>query len=248
MIDIHTHILPGVDDGARDLESALEMATAAVESGVQIMVASPHSNAVGTCPNYWGPKMIHRLKVLRRALKEAKIPLLVLPGMEIFGTGQIPELLGQKKLLGLNGSRYPLVEFPFDGYAGRATDILDSIRATGMVPVVAHPERYVYIQQNPSILNLWMEIGCLLQVNKGSLLGRFGGAAQTLAMELVRRDFVCAVASDAHSPNCRTARMTEVQQLLTEEFGPGTARKLLEKKPLRILKNMPIRQTEPEWF
>ena len=248
MIDIHAHILPGIDDGAADMESALEMAAMAVESGVTIMVATPHSSAYGRMQNHWDEQLVRRVKDFRSALEQANIPLKVAPGMEIFGTPEVPELLKQKRMLGLNGSDYPLIEFPFSNYAVQATEILEDVVGIGMRPLIAHPERYTYVQKDPSILNLWVEMGCLLQINKGSLLGSFGRNEKYLAWELVERNFAFAVASDAHSPTVRTTWMKDVQQLLREEFSEQIASKLLYSNPLKLLKHEKIREAEPHWF
>lgn len=247
MIDIHAHILPGIDDGAQNMADALEMAVMAVESGVKIVAATPHSLDVRHT-NFWGAGLQGVLTDFRAALKKAGIPLTVVPGMEIFGTPEVPGLLKRGKLIGLNGSRYPLVEFAFANYAAQATDILEQICAMGLHPVVAHPERYFYIQQDPSLLNLWVEMGCLLQVNKGSLLGYFGRNEQALAMELADRGFAFAVASDAHSPLARTTWMGDVKKLLREEFSPLAAHMLLEENPGKLLKNEEIQWFEPHWF
>lgn len=248
MIDIHAHILPGIDDGAADMDSALEMAAMAAESGVKIIVATPHSSVYGRMQNHWDNQMVKHVLDFRAALEQEKIPLQIAPGMEIFGTREVPELLKQKKMLGLNGSDYPLVEFAFSNYAAQATEILEDILSIGMRPVVAHPERYTYVQKDPSILNLWVEMGCLLQINKGSLMGSFGRNEKYLAMELVERNFAFAVASDAHSPTVRTTWMKDVNQLLREEFSEQTANKLLYSNPLKLLKNEKIQGAEPHWF
>ncbi len=248
MIDIHAHILPGIDDGAADMNSALEMASLAVESGVTILVATPHSSVYGRQQNHWDQNLIQRVLDFRAALEKENIPLKVAPGMEIFGTPEVAQLLKQRKMLGLNGSDYPLIEFAFSNYAAQATEILEDVLAIGMRPVVAHPERYTYVQKDPSILNLWVEMGCLLQVNKGSLMGSFGRNEKYLAWELVERNFAFAVASDAHSPTVRTTWMKDVQQLLAEEFSEQTANKLLYSNPLKLLKHETIREAEPHWF
>lgn len=248
MIDIHAHILPGLDDGAEDMNSALEMAALAVESGVEIIAATPHSSAYGKQKNHWGPELKKAVNDFRHALEKAKIPLKVCRGMEIFGSPDVPELLLQGKLIGLNGSRYPLIEFAFDDYAAKATEILEEVIAIGRRPVVAHPERYSYVQEDPTLLNLWAEMGCLLQVNKGSLLGRLGRKEELLALELVERGFAYAVASDAHSPEVRTTWMGEVKALLSEEFSPSVAAQLLKHNPMRLLKNEDIQWAEPDWF
>lgn len=229
------------------MAGALEMAAMAVESGVKIVAATPHSIDPRRT-NYWGGELKGVFQEFRAAVKKAGIPLTVVPGMEIFGTPEVPGLLKQGKLIGLNGSRYPLIEFSFSNYAGQATDILEQICAMGLRPVVAHPERYFYIQQDPALLNLWVEMGCLLQVNKGSLLGYFGRNEQALAMELVNRGFAFAVASDAHSPLVRTTWMGDVKQLLREEFSTLAARMLLDENPGKLLKNEKIQWFEPHWF
>lgn len=248
MVDIHAHILPGLDDGAEDMNSALEMAALAVESGVEIIAATPHSSAFGRAQNHWGPELVRAVKSFREALKKADIPLQVCRGMEIFGSSEVPELLTNGKLIGLNGSRYVLVEFAFTDYATEATEVLEEILAIGRRPVVAHPERYLYVQDDPALLNLWVEMGCLLQVNKGSLLGRHGRQEELLALALVDRGFAFAVASDAHSPVVRTPWLGEAETLLREEFSPETATALLRSNPLRLLKNEEIRFEEPDWF
>lgn len=248
MVDIHAHILPGIDDGAKDLDHALEMADLAVESGVTILVTTPHCNQYRNPANLWDNELIKHFRDFQAELKKADIPLTIVPGMEIYGTEDTPLYLRDKQMIGLNGSNYPLIEFPFRNYGGQATDILEEVVALGMVPIVAHPERYLYVQDEPGILNLWAEMGCLFQVNKGSLLGRFGRQEQRLGMELIRRNFAFAVASDAHTPTARSTWMADVEELISEEFSPDMAKRLLETNPLRILKNEKIHRVEPYWF
>lgn len=248
MIDIHAHILPGIDDGAADWAESLEMAALAVESGVDLLVATPHAASSGKARNWMNDDLVQLILSFRRRLAEAKIPLKVVAGMEIFGTDEAPQLLREGKLMGLNGSRYPLLEFPFVDYAAEATDILEEILADGMRPVVAHPERYDYVQQNPSLLNLWVEMGCLLQINRGSLLGRFGRREQLLSEVLVMRGFAFAVASDAHSPRYRTTWMQDVQEYLSREISPQAAWALLERNPMALVNNEDVPWVEPHWF
>lgn len=248
MIDIHAHILPGIDDGAQNLDSALAMAVMAAKSGVTILAATPHCVEFSRQPNLWGPELRERIQRFQRELNDACIELTIVPGMEIFGTENVPQLLKEKKMIGLNGSIYPLIEFPFYNYVGHATEILEEITAMGMRPVVAHPERYLYVQEDPSILNLWVQMGCLLQINKGSLLGRFGRYERRLAYELVDRGFAFAVASDAHSHRQRTTWMLDVERMLREEFSPRVAETLLKRNPMKLLSNETIQWREPHWF
>ena len=248
MTDIHAHILPGIDDGAPDMAAALEMAAMAVESGVKTIVATPHCMDFAKRQNLWDSQLQAELSAFRRILAKEKIPLEILPGMEIFGTPQVPALIRQGKMIGINNSDYMLIEFAFHNYASRATEILEQILAQGKRPVIAHPERYIYVQKDPSILNMWTEMGCLMQINKGSLLGAFGNAEQQLAYELVDRGFAFCVASDAHSPMRRTTWMKDVQRLIRQQFSPAAAQMLLETNPARIINNENIRWDNPHWF
>lgn len=242
MIDLHCHILPELDDGSRSLEESLAMARMAVDSGVKAMAATPH------CAEGNAREVMETWSLLRQALEEAQIPLKLLPGMEIFGTPETPRLLREGKLITLNGSRYPLIEFSFRSDAEQETGILRSVCKMGFRPVVAHPERYDFVRENPEIVNRWHRMGCLLQVNRGSLLGRFGGSVRMMAEELTARGFVAAVASDAHSPRVRTPWMADVRELLAQEISPRYARALLRDNPGRILKDEPITLAEPDWF
>ncbi len=247
MIDLHCHILPNVDDGSETEESSLEMAAMAVSSEVTDIIATPHCNVpMEEC--LWAEDMRKAVARMNRLLEEKQIPLKLHPGMEIFGTPETAELLESGLLTTLADSRYPLIEFPFQDYAREATGILDSVLGLGLRPIVAHPERYDYVQGDPGLINLWTDMGCLLQVNRGSLMGRFGRHPEALSHALVGRGFAAFVASDAHSPGMRTPWLKDVEELLMREYSPGTAQELLTDNPQRVLKNEKIRRKEPVWF
>lgn len=242
MIDLHCHILPQADDGSQSLQDSLDMARLAVESGVTAMAATPHCVDGGTS------LVRERVVLLREALEEAEIPLRLYMGMEIYGTRSTAQLLREGRLYTLNGSRYPLIEFGFRGTGERETDILADVIREGYVPVIAHPERYEYIQDNPERINQWKRMGCFFQINRGSFLERFGRRAYYMAMELTRRGFTSVVASDGHSPRMRTPWMGDMARFLEKEFSSAAAAYLLWHNPKKILKNQPLDPAEPEWF
>ena len=242
MIDLHSHILPGQDDGAQSLEAALAMARMAVDSGVTAMAATPH------CAGDHTREVYAAWRLLKEALEENEIPMKLFLGMEIYGTPETARMLREKQLFTLNDSRYPLIEFSFRSDGLEETRILHSVCKAGFRPVVAHPERYSYVQQDPRLVDRWVRMGCLIQVNRGSLLGRFGHRAQSLGFALVERGFATVVASDAHSPRVRTPWLADVEQLLSEEIAPKCADLLLRENPRKILKDEEIRSAEPEWF
>lgn len=242
MIDLHCHILPQLDDGSESLEESLAMARLAANCGVTAIVATPH------CVD-GGIRQIHdRVLLLRDAMEDVGIPVRLYMGMELFGTADTARLLSGGRLLTLNGSRYPLIEFSFHGTGEAETEILEDVLREGFVPVVAHPERYAYIQEEPRIINEWKAMGCLFQINRGSLLGRFGSNAWHMGWELVKRGFATVIASDGHSARMRTPWMGDIREKLSREVSPDAARWLLDHNPNRILNNQTVEMWEPVWF
>ena len=242
MIDIHSHILPAMDDGSRSIEESLQMARMAVESGVKAVTATPH------CVDDRIDEIQESIYYLKEALEEFHIPLKLYMGMEIFGTESTAELLQKGELCTLNSSRYPLIEFDFDSDGEEETDILQDVIQAGFRPIVAHPERYLYVQHDPYLINEWYDMGCLFQINRGSLLGRFGRGSKNIAMQLIERGFATVVASDAHYINTRTLWMADVEQFLIEEFSVETAKVLLRKNPRKLLNNEELPFGRPKWF
>lgn len=242
MIDLHCHILPGLDDGAPDMETALHMAALAVHSGVGAMVVTPH------CDSDRVAQIRQGVQLLRAAAAEEEIPLRLYSGMEIFGRPDTAALLRAGRLLTINDSRYPLIEFSFDSDGDEETAVLHSVLQAGYIPLVAHPERYRCIQEDPEQVNLWAQMGCRFQINRGSLLGRFGRAAMEAAWALTARGFATVVASDAHSATRRTPWMRDVWELLEQRLSPTAAAWLLEENPRRIINNERLPSAEPEWF
>lgn len=242
MIDLHAHMLPGLDDGAHTLEDALAMARLAVEDGISAVAMTPH------CIGPVADEVLDAAAFFRRVLRENEVSLNAYPAMEIFGTPETAGMLRRGEMLTLNGSRYPLVEFSFYGTGEEETEILSDLLRNGYRPLVAHPERYVFLQRNPSLVNRWFRMGCLFQINRGSLLGRFGETERELGMALTARGFATVIASDAHSPRSRTPRLHDIYEHLAEEISPLCAQTLLETNPLKILRNRPIMKVEPEWF
>ena len=245
MIDIHTHILPGLDDGARDFDTALVMAQMAQESGVTDLIATPHANQRSRYENYVSEDLDDRLTVLQAAVRHAGLSIRIYPGMEIFGTPDLPDLLRAGKVRTLNGSRYLLVEFAFREDPFFMEHLLRALRAEGVEPIVAHPERYYALQEMPDVYRDWAADGIWMQVNKGSLLGSFGGAARRTARMLVAEDLAACIASDAHGADRRTTDLSRVLDYITMEFPHRSADRLLQENPRRILNDRPLLPGEP---
>lgn len=245
MIDIHAHIIPGIDDGSETMEDSLALLTMADESGVKTIVATPHCNIPGEYMNLASPELEERFQSLVRGAERAGIPVELCRGAEVFATEETPRLLEEGRVWTLNGTKYFLTEFAFTEDPDYCDRILRKCSAAGFSPIIAHPERYVFVQEIPEIAYDWCTRGYGLQVNKGSLLGRFGPRPMRIAELLLDHGLCACIASDAHSPMERTTHMAEIREYLTDNFGEEYMKLLLEENPSRILRGRELLGYEP---
>jgi protein-tyrosine phosphatase len=215
VIDLHTHILPGIDDGARTLEDALEMARVFVGEGVTAVAATPHvRDDFPTSADV----MLRAVDALRRVLDEEEIPLTVLPGAEVAveWIGRFDET--ELRRLTLAGSgRYILVETPYHGWPVEVVERLLGLRVAGLTPVLAHPERNPVVQATPSLLAPLVQGGVLVQVTAASLDGRLGKASYDAGHWLVAAGLAQIVASDAHAAHVRAAGMLSAVEAIRDD-------------------------------
>lgn len=240
MIDIHAHIIPGLDDGSMDMGTSIIMAEVAEESGVSAIIATPHANQVRRFENYVSDKLFARADKLRNEIARENIELDIGLGMEIYCTADVPKLLKENKLLTLNGSRYVLVEFGFRTEAAVMESRLYSIMDSGYVPIVAHPERYYDLQDRPEFVDCWISNGIGIQINKSSLFGYFGRGAYNFSHILLENELVSCIASDAHGVESRTTEMAEIFDYIAMEYSEEKAELLLSENPRRVFNNEPL--------
>lgn len=240
MVDIHCHILPGVDDGSGSFNDAIEMAELAAASGIRSIVATPHCNMPDVFQNHWTPKLQEVFNKLQKEVSSRKISVTLFPGQEIFLASGFLELIKQGKLISINHSRYFLIEFKPHENASIAIRKLQKMIAEGYVPIVAHPERYGFVQEYRAMVYRMKELGCLVQINKGSLKGRFGRAARDRAFDILRNHDADFIASDGHSQYSRTPYLEDAYEIICERFSSDYADFLLKDNPRRVLKNEQI--------
>lgn len=245
MIDIHAHIIPAIDDGAEELSDAIEMVRLAAESGTKAIIATPHCNIPGMFDNYFGREYVDGLKRLMEAVKKEQIPIKILPGMEVFATEDLADLIVNSKIMPLNQSRYILVEFPFDTDEEYVSYILEKVAGVGAIPVIAHPERYDCVQDNPHVAYVWRKKGYGVQVNKGSFEGRFGNAVRKTAYRMLSHNMISVVASDAHGHSHRTPYMKSIYEELCSERTKEYIDVLFRENPMQICANKPLVKMEP---
>lgn len=237
MYDLHCHILYGTDDGAESMEMALRMIELAAEKGTKGIVATPHTNVPGSYENFWSESLRSKFIELRTQVKEKNIDIKIFCGQEIFCTHRTLQLLKSGELITINNSKYPLVEFDFEEYSETVYSQLEELVSYGYIPVIAHPERYAFVSEDDRAIKQLKNIGCLLQLNKGSIEGKFGGQAYTAAHKILEMRLADVVASDAHSPYMRTPAMAHTHELISEEYSYDYADVLFSLNPIKILQN-----------
>ena len=240
MTDIHCHILFGVDDGSDCLAESVEMARIAYDSGTRTIAATPHANIPGSVENEWGQLMEDRLAQLNAALKKEGIDLAVVPGQEVFAAGELVQRVKSGALITLNRSRYLLTEFDFYERSDFILETCDALLSEGIVPVIAHPERYDAVQSDEDLVISLRSLGCLFQLNKGSLFGAFGDAAQETAHKMLYDTYADFVASDAHSPYMRTPFLADGHEMVSEVYEPDYADLLFRENPALLLADKEI--------
>lgn len=241
-IDVHSHLLPGIDDGAPDWETSLAMARVAVADGIGTVVATPHwpldQNTTA------GPRVRELVAEAQERLAAAAIPLRVLPGHELAISWEMDAALAAGEALPLADSHFLLMETPYFGMPPYLRDLLFRLQSRGYRPILAHPERNPEVQQDPKILEELVDAGCLLQVNAGSVLGQFGGRTRRAAMKLLSLGWVQLLASDSHNPAGRPPRLDEAAQVAARTIGSEAAQSLIGAGPFAVVQDMmpaPIR-------
>lgn len=218
MIDIHTHIIDGVDDGAKDMASSLALLRMAAESGTTDIIATPHI-IEGAEHAEWA-LIKEKTEDLNRNAKDAGIPIRVYAGAELEMNWDILSLLktGQEDYC-LAGSRYVLVELPANSLPRYAEEFLYEVQIKELIPIIAHPERHPYLAKHPRILHQWVKNGALVQCNICSFTGKFGAEVKKFVELLLKNNMVHFLGSDAHSVEHRhtdtSAAMAILEQKIT---------------------------------
>lgn len=242
MIDIHAHLAPGLDDGAADEDEALELIQMALKDGVRTVIATPHI-IEGRFDNDAKSilKGIHRL---RGAVDEAGLGVRLVIGAEVLLAPGVVEKYQQGVYSTLGESNYVLVEFPLQEVPPYAGDVLFRLCVAGFTPILAHPERNLRVAREPSVIYELVNKGVLVQVNAGSLTGRFGSQVRALTVLFLSHNLVHFIGSDAHSAR-RPPLLSEAVAVAAKLVGKENALRLVEENPGKILEGEEILIEEP---
>lgn len=244
LFDVHCHVLPDLDDGAADDAMALTMLRASAEAGVTGMVVTPHSLDVTARGGV--PVLYERLEHTRARLAGAGITLTLYPGMEVHLTPDVAVQLASGAYLSLNNGRYALIEFDASQWATYTDESLFAIALQGTVPLLAHVERIMPLQEQPERVEAFVGRGMFTQITAISLLGGFGPEAERCARLLLQRGLVHVVASDTHRPDGnRQPLLAKALPRLRSLVGEEAADTLLYENPAAVVAGRPLRSIQP---
>lgn len=248
MIDIHTHILPGVDDGAANLPEALDMLRKSASQGTNRVIVTPHANT--------GFKDSSREEILKkyaelcRTVERENVDIEIALGMEVYAEQGLCDLLKDDEVLTLNGSHYLLIENSFSASPEELIDMMELVAQYGKIPVLAHAERFAAVQMHPELAYEWNRRGYGIQINQGSLFGRFGERERKAAHLLMEHNLVQLVATDCHGTSSRTPGLRPAWDYITQCYSKGCAEVLLEINPARVWEDQEIliiNPRNPKW-
>ena len=244
MVDLHHHLLPGLDDGSPNLETSVAMARIAANDGITHVVATPHANNVY---NFDPGHISQRLDALRSALASEAIPLTIASGCDFhLSYDNMQDAIAHPQKYTLNGGDYLLVELPDYGLSPHLDEAFYELGLAGMRPILTHPERNPTLQRDPKRLADWMRIGLLTQITTSSVIGKMGREAERMAHELLANRWVHFLATDAHNTESRPPRMRAAHDLVAKKYGVEYADRLCTTNPMAAFEGRSLPpQAEP---
>ena len=244
LLDTHTHILWNIDDGSKNQCMSLQMLEIAARSGTKAIFATPHVTERANKPSW--EEIKEKTQQLRQLCAEAQIDIMLYPGAEVQMNWELLPELGATGAYCLNGGRYLLIELPAAEIPAYADEFWYELELKGITPILAHPERYQQLRENPDLLLLWRRRGMLMQCNSGSFTGMFGSSVCENAKVLLANGLVDLLGSDGHRSEGRNTDMSRAAAVIRQLAGEEVLRQLTETNPQAILKNQEIELKQPK--
>jgi protein-tyrosine phosphatase len=234
VIDIHNHLLFGVDDGMPTMEGSIEVLTDMYKYGYSSVILTPHY-ITNSRYNSSAKENFHRLKLLRDELKNRNIPLKLYLGNEIFIDDNIYELLKNGEIYSLNGTSYILVELPMDGEYSDYIEVFKDLMSKGCHVILAHPERYLAFQKDYKKVNELIKIGVYLQSNIDSLIGKYGPAAEKMIKKLLSEKKIAFLATDIHRRKHNYTDWNKAKEIALKYISEDEYDTLVHKNPSQLV-------------
>lgn len=246
MIDFHTHIIPNIDDGSRSIEETFNLIQEAKEAGFEGIVLTSHY-----IENYYETDVPERdlwVKAISDNLKSKGIETNLYLGNEIYMSDNMMNLLIEGKASTINNSSYVLFEMPLNAEPMNLYDVIYSLQENKLIPVLAHPERYSFIQKEPELVYDLIEKGVLMQANYGSILGQYGEKAEMIVRKFLENKMIHFLGSDVHRQNSIYKRIPQALEEIKEIVGEEKLREITTINPKLALENKRIDIEDPEEF
>ena len=234
MIDLHSHIIPNVDDGSKTFDESIEILNEAKKVGFSDVILTSHF-----IPEYNETK-IEELISLKEDLQKNCDSIKLHSGMEVYITERIEKLLNNKKILTLAGSNYLLMELPLSNHVNYFEYVIYVLQSKNIIPIIAHPERYLEVQKNYKLVEEYIEKGCLIQCNYASILGYYGKDAQKTVKKLLKEKLVNFLGSDCHRKGSNYLNIPKAVKKIIKIIGEEEFYKISTTNPQRILNNEEI--------
>ena len=238
MIDMHSHIIPTIDDGPQELKETIEMIKEAKQVGFKSIFMTPHylthyyEPSIKELEN-WKGKIEEEKEIIKTGIK-------LYSGLEIYVSDSIIDNYNKNKLLTLNYSKYMLIELPINASINYFDNIVFFLQSVSIVPILAHPERYIYIQKNPNLIQEYIKRGILIQSNFGSILGLYGKSAKKVLKKMLRKNQVHFLGSDAHKPNSIYPMIPKALKKIEKIIGKEKIKEITILNPMKVIKNKKI--------
>lgn len=237
MIDIHSHILFGIDDGAKTLEESIVLLKKMKSIGVETILATPHY-IHGTSYTANNKEKSVRLKKIKEILRQENLEIYVYLGNEVFIDSNIDLLINEEEISTLYSTQYILVEFPRNTEVIKLYEILFQLRTKGYIPIIAHPERYLFIQNDYEVINKFLEMGCLFQGNIENARRKYGKIPEKVFWYMLKNNKYQFLATDVHHANDSLfSNFSKMKDKIIKEIGEKEYKLLTEDNPIKVFKN-----------
>lgn len=237
MIDMHSHVIHDVDDGSETFEESMKILERAANNGIKAMFATSHFLEGKLLAK--AEDVIKKTESLNKSAEANNLDIKVFTGHEIYLDHQILDHLASKRALTLNNSRYVLIELPMLSPIQDLENILFDMTIKGFVPIIAHPERYVYVQRHPEILGKWINCGALIQVNIPSLMGKYGQESKVTAEVILRRQMCHFIGTDVHKGQSRVLNVQNTLEKIALLVG-NNYEDIIINNPMKVIHDEPI--------
>ncbi len=234
MIDFHSHILPNIDDGSKNMKETIELLEEAQKAGFTKIISTSHY-----MEQYYETTEKNRLELIKK-IQQKDQGVEIFPGSEIYITDELVEVLKEKKASPINNSRYVLFELPLNVKEIGAKEVVYRLIENDYIPIIAHPERYSYVQQDINYIEELTQMGALLQANYGSIIGMYGSKAEKTVKKLLKNNSIQFLGSDVHRPGQVYEKMPKIIKKLKKIIPEDKLEELTTLNPQKVLNNEDI--------